>query len=206
MVFIIVSYICNLKLILRVFKSIFDYILALILVILLIVPLWIAWLVSTIDTGQNGLFVQKRVGKNGKLFHIFKLRTMRGSYTNALTTENSHHITASGKIFIRYKIDEIPQLFNILNGTMSFVGPRPDVLGYADLLEGEDRIILSVKPGITGPAQIKYRYENELLSASENPKKLNDEVLWPDKVAINKSYIQNWTFAEDIKILWKTVF
>ncbi|MGI9526826.1 MAG: sugar transferase [Weeksellaceae bacterium] len=187
-------------------KTFFDYILAIVLLTVLILPLGIAWLIATIDTGQNGLFIQKRIGKEGKVFNIFKLRTMRGDYNNAITTEHSHDITKSGKYFIKYKIDEIPQLFNILNGTMSFVGPRPDVPGYADQLNGEDKIILSVKPGITGPAQLKYKDEHQLLSKAEDPIKLNDEVLWPDKVEINKKYIQEWTFIGDLKILFKTIF
>ena len=164
------------------------------------------WLIATIDTGQNGLFRHTRIGQHGRRFKMFKIRTLKGNYDNPITTENTHHVTNSGKFFIRYKLDELPQLLNILNGTMSFVGPRPDVPGYADLLEGEDRIILTFKPGITGPAQLKYRDENHLLAASNNPKKLNDEVLWPDKVRINKEYVQNWSFGKDLQILWETVF
>ena len=164
------------------------------------------WLIATIDTGQNGIFVHERIGKNAKSFQMFKIRTLQGDYTNPITTETSHKVTKSGKFFIKFKLDELPQLLNILNGTMSFVGPRPDVAGYADQLMGSDRIILTVKPGITGPAQLKYRNENQLLSQSENPKNLNDEVLWPDKVKINKEYVKNWSFAKDIKILWQTLF
>ncbi|MXV38958.1 sugar transferase [Flavobacteriaceae bacterium Ap0902] len=190
----------------KISKIIFDYLLAIILLIALFIPLFICWVVASIQTGQNGIFVQKRIGQFGHPFLIYKIRTMRGNYNNPVTTENSHDITNSGKFFIQYKIDELPQLFNILNGTMSFVGPRPDVPGYADLLEGEDRIILTVKPGITGPAQIKYRNENKILSESNHPKKLNDEVLWPDKVCINKEYVKNWSFFKDIQILYKTFF
>ena len=164
------------------------------------------WIIATIETGQNGMFLHERIGKNGEVFKMFKIRTLKGNYDNSITTEQTHKVTNSGKIFIQYKLDELPQLLNILNGTMSFVGPRPDVAGYADKLEGDDRIILKVKPGITGPAQLKYKNENELLSESNNPEKLNDEVLWPDKVQINKDYVINWTFAGDLVYLWKTVF
>lgn len=137
---------------------------------------------------------------------MYKFRTLKGNYINPITTEKTHNITSVGKLLIRYKLDELPQLFNILKGEMSFVGPRPDVSGYADELVGEDRIILTLKPGITGPAQLKYRNENELLKKAQNPKQLNDEVLWPDKVKINKKYVENWSFVNDIKYLIQTVF
>lgn len=163
-------------------------------------------MISTLETGQNGMFLHERVGRNGKLFKMFKVRTLKGNYTNSVTTEQTHKFTYFGRLFMKLKLDELPQLFNILLGQMSFVGPRPDVVGYADELKGEDRIILSVKPGITGPAQIKYKNENELLQKADNPKRFNDEVLWPDKVKINKDYVEHWSFAKDIAYLFKTVF
>lgn len=187
-------------------KKIFDYSLALLLCLLLCLPMFFIWILASISTSQNGWFVHKRIGKNGKTFGMYKFRTLKGNYINPITTEKTHNVTLVGKLLIRYKLDELPQLFNILNGEMSFVGPRPDVSGYADELVGEDRIILTLNPGITGPAQLKYRNENELLKKAQNPKQLNDEVLWPDKVKINKKYIENWSFINDIKYLIQTVF
>ncbi len=103
-------------------------------------------------------------------------------------------------------MDEIPQLWNVLIGDMSLVGPRPDVPGYADKLTGEDRLILNVRPGITGPATLKYRDEEQLLARHDDPKKYNDEVIWKDKVEINKEYVKNWSFKNDLRILWDTFF
>ncbi|MDR3272316.1 MAG: sugar transferase [Flavobacteriaceae bacterium] len=186
-------------------KSIFDFFSALILLIILFIPLIIFCFIATIDTGQSGLFVQKRIGKNGEIFNILKIRTMEGVYASAVTT-NAMKITSFGRFLRKYKLDELPQLINIVKGEMSWVGPRPDVQGYADVLTGDDRIILSVRPGITGPAQIKYRNEEKILSQFENPQQYNDEVLWKDKVEINKNYVKNWNFWQDFKYLWGTVF
>lgn len=125
---------------------------------------------------------------------------------NYITMLNDRRITSFGRFLRKFKLDEIPQIFNVLFGTMSFVGPRPDVKGYADLLRGEDRIILSVKPGITGPATLKFKDEESLLEKQENPKKYNDEVIWKEKIKINKKYIENWTFIGDVKYILKTIF
>ena len=130
---------------------------------------------------------------------------MKGEYSSSITT-GEMRITKLGKFLRRYKLDEIPQIFNILKGDMSWVGPRPDVFGYADKLEGEDRIILSVKPGITGPAQLKYRNEEEILSKVKDPKLYNDNIIWKDKVKINKDYIENWSFTNDVNYLLRTIF
>ncbi|MGV4439303.1 sugar transferase [Ornithobacterium rhinotracheale] len=186
-------------------KKIFDYVFAIILLIILAIPMLLIWIIASIDTQQNGIFTQKRVGQNAKLFTIYKFRSLKGTYTNSVTTEKSHKITHFGRFLIKTKLDETPQLINILNGTMSFVGPRPDVQGYADMLKGEDRIILKVKPGITGPAQLAYKNENEILNQVSDPIKYNDEVLWPDKVKINKKYVENWNFKNDILYLLKTI-
>ncbi|MCK0205621.1 sugar transferase [Ornithobacterium rhinotracheale] len=186
-------------------KKIFDYVFAIILLIILAIPMLLIWIIASIDTQQNGIFTQKRVGQNAKLFTIYKFRSLKGTYTNSVTTEKSHKITHFGRFLIKTKLDETPQLINILNGTMSFVGPRPDVQGYADVLQGEDRIILKVKPGITGPAQLAYKNENEILNQVSDPIKYNDEVLWPDKVKINKKYVENWNFKNDILYLLKTI-
>ena len=168
----------------------------------------VAWLVSTIDTGTKGIFVQRRVGRNGRLFRAVKICTMRPSATNnsTVTAKGDPRITRAGQFFRRTKIDELPQLFNILVGNMSFVGPRPDVPGFADLLQGKDRIILSVRPGITGPATLKYRDEEELLASVENPEEYNREVIYPDKVRINREYVENWSFRQDIRYILATLF
>ena len=122
-----------------------------------------------------------------------------------ITLKNDDRITPFGKFLRAYKLDELPQLYNVLVGDMSLVGPRPDVPGYADSLEGEDRIILSIKPGITGPATIKFKNEEDLLSDQKNPKKYNDDVIWPEKIKINKQYIQEWSLFNDIKCIVNTI-
>ena len=151
--------------------------------------------------------MQERVGKNGKLFALIKIKTMKpvlGVNTN-VTQKNDVRITISGAIFRKTKIDELPQLWNVLIGQMSFVGPRPDVKGYADKLQGKDRVVLLVRPGITGPASIKYKNEEELLSEQSNPEKYNSEVIWPDKVKINVNYVNNWSFIQDVRYIYQTV-
>ena len=168
----------------------------------------LAWILATIDTKENGFFIQERVGKDGKLFKLIKIRTMKNipNVDTTVTTENDPRITKLGKFFRKTKIDELPQLINVLKGDMSFVGPRPDVPGYADKLQGEDKIILSIRPGITGPATLKYRNEEEILASVEDPEKYNDEVIWPDKVKINKEYVKNWSLKKDIYYIFKTIF
>lgn len=186
-------------------KTIFDYLGAFFLLLLLLFPMLLIWLICTIDTGQNGLFLHSRIGQAGRPFKMFKFRTLKGDYTNAVTTESTHMFSKSGRFLMRWKLDELPQLINILNGTMSFVGPRPDVAGYADELEGDDRIILQIKPGITGPAQLKYKNESGLLADAEDPIYLNNHVLWWDKVKINKEYVRNQSFLGDLVIIWRTL-
>ena len=122
-----------------------------------------------------------------------------------ITSSNGMRITNSGAFYRNAKIDELPQLWNVLIGQMSFVGPRPDVLGYADRLQGEDRIILSLRPGITGPAQLAYKNEEEVLANQNDPVKYNDEIIWPDKVRINREYIGNYSFFKDFYYIWKTI-
>lgn len=161
-------------------------------------------IISSFETKQLGLFTQNRVGRKGKLFKIYKIRTIKGTSKSTITT-NQHQVTKIGKILREYKLDELPQLFNILKGEMSFVGPRPDVEGYADKLVGEDRIMLNVKPGITGPAQLKYRNEEDILSKVKDPIMYNDTVLWPDKVRINIEYVKNWSFKKDLVYMFKTI-
>ncbi len=123
-----------------------------------------------------------------------------------MTSIDDHRITPTGKILRKWKIDELPQLWNILVGDMSFVGPRPDVPGYLDKLQGQDADIATLRPGITGPATLKYRNEEEILSKVENQQDYNDRVIWPDKVRINKKYLENWSFHKDIAYIKRTFF
>ena len=167
----------------------------------------IAWIIATIETKSNGFFIQKRVGKHGKLFNVIKIKTMKkvDGVDTTITSSNDNRITKSGKFFRDTKIDELPQLWNVFIGDMSFVGPRPDVEGYADKLEGDDRIVLSIRPGITGPASLKYKNEEDILSKVDNKKEYNDSIIWPDKVKINKEYIKSWSLKKDIEYIVKTV-
>ena len=156
------------------------------------------FIAATIDTGQNGMFTQTRIGQYGKKFTIYKLRSIKEVMGNK-------HITALGRFLRKYKIDELPQLYNILTGTMSFVGPRPDLPGYYDRLQGRDRELLKLKPGITGPASLKYANEEQLLAHVSDPVKYNDEVLFPDKVRINLGYQAHRTLWLDIKLILYTL-
>jgi lipopolysaccharide/colanic/teichoic acid biosynthesis glycosyltransferase len=188
-------------------KRLFDLFFSFFGVFFLSLPILVFFILATISTRKFGLYTQKRVGQYGKFFTMFKIRTMNGEENgNYITKLNDTRITSFGRFLRKFKLDEIPQIFNVLFGMMSFVGPRPDVQGYADLLQGEDRIILSVKPGITGPATLKFKDEESLLEKQENPKQYNDEVIWKEKVEINKKYIENWTFIGDIKYILKTIF
>lgn len=156
--------------------------------------------------GGPVLFKQKRIGQYGRLFTMYKFRSMTVTHSgSSVSVKGESRITPLGAILRRYKIDELPELWNVLIGDMSLVGPRPDVPGYADKLEGENRRILLLKPGITGPASLKYRNEEELLAKHNDPQKYNDEVLFPDKVRINLEYLDNWSFGYDIKIIVYTV-
>jgi lipopolysaccharide/colanic/teichoic acid biosynthesis glycosyltransferase len=191
----------------RFIKRTFDIVFSIIGILLTGWIMVIAIIVASIETRSFGLFMQKRVGKEGRLFKVFKVKTMKPveGVESTITTANDMRITKSGKFFRDTKIDELPQLFNVLFGSMSFVGPRPDVEGYADKLVGEERAILSIRPGITGPASLKYRNEEEILAQQANPKAYNDKVIWVDKVAINMNYIKEWSFFKDIDYILKTV-
>ncbi|NNE15596.1 MAG: sugar transferase, partial [Saprospiraceae bacterium] len=172
-------------------KRAFDIILGVLLFPILIFPILVLILVASIDTKESGLFSQIRVGQKGKLFKIYKIRTLKGSDHALEEVELS--ATSFGTFLRRSKLDELPQLFNVIKGDMSFVGPRPDVQGFADELKGEDRVILKVKPGITGPATIKYKNEEEILALQDNQELYNRTKIWPDKVEINKNYVENWS-------------
>ena len=168
----------------------------------------LAWIVASLDTKSNGFFLQKRVGKDGKLFTVIKIKTMLSisSVKTTITKDGDPRITSCGRFFRKTKIDELPQLINVLLGQMSFVGPRPDVPGYADKLQGKERLILSIRPGITGPATLAYRNEEEILAMQQDPVRYNDEVIYPHKVELNLDYIENWSMKKDLYYIYKTVF
>lgn len=190
-------------------KRLFDMIFAALGLLIFSWLLALAWILASIDTGASGIFIQKRVGRHGILFTLVKIRTMRLDIVHQtnVTSANDPRITRLGAFFRRTKIDELPQLWNVLIGNMSFVGPRPDVPGYADRLQGRQRdILLSVRPGITGPATLAYRNEEEILAQQLDPQRYNDEVIYPDKVRINLDYIQNWRFRDDILYICQTIF
>ncbi|WYD80653.1 MAG: sugar transferase [Candidatus Electrothrix gigas] len=167
----------------------------------------LAALLAWIDTGENGFFTQKRVGQYGNIFKVIKIRTMRSvdDIDTTVTTSNDLRITSLGHFFRRTKIDELPQLINVFLGDMSFVGPRPDVPGFADKLKGDDRVVLSIKPGITGPATLQFRNEEMLLAEVENPEEYNNEVIYPEKVRLNKEYITNYSIVKDIRYIFLTL-
>ncbi len=188
-------------------KRAFDVVCAAIGLILFGWLILLAWGVMTLDTGCNGMFVQVRVGRYGRLFKVYKIRTMRPDrlLDSTVTTSRDPRITRIGRMMRRLKLDELPQLFNVLIGDISLVGPRPDVPGYADTLSGEDRLVLSVRPGLTGPATLKYRDEETLLASVANPERYNREVIYPDKVAINKDYVCNYSFLKDLRYILRTL-
>ncbi|MDY3111413.1 MAG: sugar transferase [Porphyromonas sp.] len=188
-------------------KWIFDRIVSLVgLIILSPVLLVVAILIRVKMPGGPVLFKQKRVGKEGKLFTMVKFRSMSVAHGgSSVSVAGESRITPLGAKLRKYKLDELPELWNVLIGDMSFVGPRPDVPGYADKLVGEDRVILKLRPGITGPASLKYRDEETLLATVEDPIRYNDEVIFPDKVRINKEYYYNWSFWQDIRYIVRTV-
>ncbi len=197
----------NLTLQQRIAKRSFDLLGAFIGLLLTGWLMLILYVLTSFSTKQSGIFLQHRIGCNGRIFRVCKFRTMRndlGPHTN-VTSENDPRITNIGRYLRKTKLDELPQLFNIIIGQMSFVGPRPDIPGYADKLVGKDRIILSVRPGITGPATLHFRNEEKLLAEQTKPEKYNDEVIWPEKVRINREYVSNYKFWKDLGYIWKTV-
>ncbi|MBD5290018.1 MAG: sugar transferase [Bacteroides sp.] len=188
-------------------KYIFDRTAAIIgLLLLWPLLLIIAILIKVRMPDGPVIFRQKRVGRNGRLFTIYKFRTMRcGHGGGSVSVAGEARITPLGAFLRRWKLDELPELWNVAIGEMSFVGPRPDVPGYADMLQGEQREILRLRPGITGPASLKYRNEEEILASCDNPQKYNDEVIFPDKVRLNLFYLRNYSFLTDIRMIFATV-
>ena len=181
--------------------------------------------------GGSAFFCQKRVGKDGKLFTCHKFRSMTVKHSgSSVSVAGDSRITPFGAKLRHYKIDELPELWDVLIGTMSFVGPRPDVPGYADQLQGDDRVVLKLRPGITGPATLKYRLEDEMIASFvDNVRKglvsqdmvlpssyqqlsdqelavwYNDNVIYPDKVRLNKYYYEHYSFIKDIEMIFATV-
>jgi lipopolysaccharide/colanic/teichoic acid biosynthesis glycosyltransferase len=176
--------------------------------ILLSFPLFtIIFLALILTSSGSPIFCQKRVGQYGELFTLFKFRTMyKNDSLNTVSVKGDSRITPIGKLLRKYKLDELPELWNIFKGDMSFVGPRPDVPGYADKLTGDARNILELKPGLTSPATLKYANEEEMLSLVDDPIRYNNEVIFPDKVKINLEYLNNRTLWLDMKIMFASVF
>ena len=202
-------------------KWIFDRLMALIgLLILWPVLLVVAILVKIKMPGGPAFFVQKRVGKGGRLFNCHKFRTMTVKHNGStVSVAGDSRITPLGAKLRHYKLDELPGLWDVLIGNMSFVGPRPDVPGYADQLKGDDRDVLKLRPGITGPATLKYRLEDEMIAeyvaqkqaegdnrdAQEIAVEYNDTVIYPDKVRLNCYYYHHYSFMKDIQMMCCTV-
>ena len=204
-----------------ILKYIFDRIVALIgLLFLWPVLLIVAILVKVKMPGGPVFFVQERVGKDGKLFKCHKFRTMTMKHSGStVSVAGDSRITPLGAKLRHYKLDELPELWDVFIGNMSFVGPRPDVPGYADKLEGEDRDVLKLRPGITGPATLKYRLEDELIAeyvdkmqkegdardSQDIAVEYNDKVIYPDKVRLNCYYYRHYSFVKDIQMIFCTV-
>lgn len=205
-----------------ILKFIFDRLVALIgLLFLWPILLVVGIMVKMKMPGGPVFFVQKRVGKGGKLFKCHKFRTMVVNHNGStVSVSGDSRITPFGAKLRHYKLDELPGLWDVFIGNMSFVGPRPDVPGYADKLMGDDRDVLKLRPGITGPATLKYRLEDEMISdyvvkcqadgdtrlMQEIATEYNDTVIYPDKVRLNCYYYRHYSFIKDIEMIFATIF
>ena len=204
-----------------IFKRLFDIVASLcgLLLIWWVYPI-VAILIKIKMPGGPAFFCQQRVGKDGKLFTCHKFRSMLVKHSgSSVSVAGDSRITPFGAKLRHYKIDELPELWDVLIGNMSFVGPRPDVPGYADKLQGDDRVVLKLRPGITGPATLKYRLEDEMISAYVAERQAagdtrdaqviaveyNDTVIYPDKVRLNKYYYEHYSFMKDIEMIFATV-
>ena len=189
-------------------KRLFDLTASLIgLIVLFPVFIIVSALIKTSSEGPV-FFMQERIGRCGRVFKMIKFRSMKviQNSDSTISVKGDLRITKFGAFLRKYKIDELPELFNVLRGDMSIVGPRPDVSGYADKLEGEDALILELRPGITGPASLKYANEEEILGLQEDPVQYNDDVIYPDKVKLNLDYYHNNNLWIDIKIIFASIF
>lgn len=190
----------------KLWKRSFDFLMAIFALALLWPVIAVCWAIAAIDTRNTGFFWQERVGSNGKVFKMFKIRTMRSNTGTTITSANDARITKWGRRFRNTKLDELPQLWNVIIGDMSFVGPRPDVPGYMDQVGLDWDSVRRLKPGITGPASLHFRNEETLLASVSDVVAYNDQVIWPKKLEINKEYAENWSFWKDIKYIFDTIF
>jgi lipopolysaccharide/colanic/teichoic acid biosynthesis glycosyltransferase len=190
-------------------KRVFDILFSFIGIIILLPVYIIISLLIIIDSKGGILYKQERTGKGDEIFKVFKFRTMRpDSFSKGALTVGSRdpRITNVGYYLRKYKLDELPQLFNVLFGDMSFVGPRPEVKKYTDLYNQAQKKVLTVRPGITDYASIKFRNENDLLSVSDNPEQLYIDKIMPEKLDINLKYINDNSLFKDIKIIFDTFY
>ncbi|MEA3461741.1 MAG: sugar transferase [Bacteroidota bacterium] len=187
-------------------KRFFD-IIASFLGLILLMPLFLV-LAVLIKLRMPGpvLFCQQRTGRHSREFTIYKFRSMVVDHQGStISVSGESRITPLGAKLRKYKLDELPELWNVLKGDMSFVGPRPDVAEYYNRLKGEEKKILELRPGITGPASLKYVNEEEILASQPDPQKYNDEVIWPDKIRINLEYFDQRSFIGDLSIIIRTI-
>lgn len=191
-----------------ILKRIFDVFCSIFGLVFLFPLIVFSVVIASFDTRSFGLFRQQRIGQHGKLFTVYKVKTMASCNrdVSTVTASNDSRITRSGAIMRKLKIDELPQLFNVILGDMSFVGPRPDVPGYADTLVGSDREILELKPGITGMATVAFKFEEDLLYESSKPEEFNKIVIFPIKVDLNKKYLLEYSLLLDFRLILRTVF
>ena len=189
-------------------KRLFDLFFSILGLILFSPILLIVSVVVKISSKGPLFFIQERVGKGGGLFKIVKFRTMlvKQDNSSSISIKGDSRITKLGLFLRRYNLDELPQLINVLLGDMSFVGPRPDVPGYADKLTGDERDVLKLRPGITGPASLRYSNEEDILARQKDPISYNNNIIYPDKVKLNLDYYNNNSIWLDIKIIFATIF
>jgi lipopolysaccharide/colanic/teichoic acid biosynthesis glycosyltransferase len=189
-------------------KRLFDVVFSLILLIILSPLFFFISIFILTDTVGGIFYLQRRVGKNNRDFSLLKFRTMvLGADTKGLLTigDQDHRITKTGRWLRKYKLDELPQLLNIIKGDMSLVGPRPEVRKYVDRYTSEQRIVLSVRPGLTDYASLEYIRENEILSSYSDPEKAYLEIIMPEKLRLNLNYIREQSMFTDLKIILKTI-
>jgi lipopolysaccharide/colanic/teichoic acid biosynthesis glycosyltransferase len=189
------------------FKRFFDLFFSSLLFLIFILPVTILFVIASIDTRSCGIFSQVRIGKLGKPFILYKIRSMRiHNIGLGLSANNSSHITRFGYFIRRYKLDELPQLLNILKGNMSFVGPRPDIPRVMQLIPKHQRKnILKARPGLSSEASIEFKDEEYIMSSHEDPEKKYFSDIFPRKIALNIDYVNNISFARDLKVLFGTL-
>lgn len=192
----------------RRLKRAFDLAVSVPALVVLSPLIGVGWIAARVSSGGSGIFAQVRVGQGGQPFTVYKLRTMRaatgGDAGTTVTTRGDPRITPTGAVLRKLKLDELPQLWNVARGNMSMVGPRPDVPGWADQLRGEDRTVLDLRPGITGPATLAWRDEERALAAEADPELHNRVVVWPSKVRLNRWYAANWSLWLDLRLIART--